>query len=99
MLVIDSIMNQHRKMADRLVTLGNLYDEDKLNIRKISRARYNRYYEIKAKLRLIKEEFLLMRNVEPHPPKTKIKYKTASGFGNDESEFKTTKFASARRFR
>jgi len=73
------IMNQHRKMADRLVRLGNLYDEGRLTVRNISRARYNRYHEIKSKLRLIKEEFLLMRNVEA-PPKTKVKWQ-GKGYG------------------
>lgn len=66
-------MNQHRKMADRLTRLGNLYDENRLKVRGISRARYNRYYEIKSKLRLIKEQFLVMKDAPP-VQKTKIRF-------------------------
>lgn len=66
-------MNQHRKMADRLVRLGNISDEGKLNVKEISRTRYNRYHEIKSKLRLIKEQFLNLRNVQ-EKPKTKVRW-------------------------
>lgn len=66
-------MNQHRKMSDRLIRLGNITDESRLNIRGLSRARYNRYFEIKSKLRLIKEQFLTMRNVQ-HKKNTRVKY-------------------------
>ena len=71
-------MNQHRKMADRLVRLANLYEEDSLVLQGISRARYNRYYQIKSKLRLLKEEFLQIRNAE-HPPKARVKYNYGAG--------------------
>lgn len=60
-------------MSDRLVRMGNVYDEGKLKVRQISRARYNRYYEIKSKLRLIKEQFMTLRNVQ-EKPKTRVKW-------------------------
>ncbi|ODM94568.1 Cation channel sperm-associated protein 3 [Orchesella cincta] len=72
------IMNQHRKMADHLVRLGNVNDEGRFNVRGISRARYNRYYEIKSKLMLIKEQFLTARHVKP-VPKCRVKVSGEAG--------------------
>jgi hypothetical protein len=62
------MMTLHRKMSDRLVRLNNLYQEGKYTTRGISRARYNRYLDIKARLAMLKNTFLEMRNIPPKAP-------------------------------
>lgn len=69
-LVFLRIMNQHRKMADRLHRLTNIRNEGCLVVKNISRARYNNYSHIKSKLRVLKEEFLKLRS---YKPKNKVK--------------------------
>ncbi len=61
-------MNFHRKMSDRLVKLNNLYNEGKSVTRGISRARFNRYLDVKARLVLLKQQFLESRNAGVKPP-------------------------------
>lgn len=68
-----SLMNLHRKMSDRLVKLNNLYNDGKSVTRGISRARYNRYLDVKGRLQLLKQQFLDLRNVpEKRPIRVKL---------------------------
>jgi len=49
-----------------------LYNEGKSVTRGISRARYNRYLDVKARLALLKQQFLDLRKAKPTENKIKL---------------------------
>ncbi len=87
-------------MADNLVELGKIYDSGKEDIKAIRRSRYNRYMRIKAKLALIKQEIMDLREVPDKVPLQVIiidsddSFETGTPSGSERASSSRVSFAS-----